>query len=162
MAIATLALCYDNGGVFEGVVKIRRGLAAKVVVGVTTFDQLIRAFDAFSSDIASNVNPRENPAVAKRTLVAVKEIQDKCHHYAPLAMKRASTDVSYLNQSASWSRFILWLLCAGYAIYAFSLGGVRESLGVNPNAGDPLMDLFQKVLAVLCLVGLSLIILIDQ
>jgi len=30
MAIATLALCYDNGAVFEGVVKMRRGQAAKV------------------------------------------------------------------------------------------------------------------------------------
>jgi hypothetical protein len=30
MAIATLALCYNNHGVFTGVVKIRRGLSAKV------------------------------------------------------------------------------------------------------------------------------------
>jgi farnesyl-diphosphate farnesyltransferase len=30
MAIATLALCYNNGKVFEGVVKMRRGQTAVV------------------------------------------------------------------------------------------------------------------------------------
>ena len=30
MAIATLAQCYNNGKVFEGVVKLRRGQTAKV------------------------------------------------------------------------------------------------------------------------------------
>ena len=30
MAIATLAQCYDNGRVFEGVVKMRRGQTATV------------------------------------------------------------------------------------------------------------------------------------
>lgn len=31
MAIATLALCYNNYNVFTGVVKIRRGLTAKIM-----------------------------------------------------------------------------------------------------------------------------------
>jgi len=30
MAAGTLALCYDNGGLFEGVVKMRRGETARV------------------------------------------------------------------------------------------------------------------------------------
>ena len=32
MAIATLAECYDNEKVFEGVVKIRRGLSARIML----------------------------------------------------------------------------------------------------------------------------------
>jgi hypothetical protein len=35
MAIATLALCYNNHGVFTGVVKIRRGLSAKVCLHIS-------------------------------------------------------------------------------------------------------------------------------
>ena len=34
MAIATLALCYSNYSVFTGVVKIRRGQTAKIIVGI--------------------------------------------------------------------------------------------------------------------------------
>ena len=40
MAIATLALCYNNGEVFEGVVKIRKGLAVTLMLEATSMDSV--------------------------------------------------------------------------------------------------------------------------
>ena len=36
---ATLAACYNNGKVFEGVVKIRRGKTAKIVTELNSYEE---------------------------------------------------------------------------------------------------------------------------
>jgi farnesyl-diphosphate farnesyltransferase len=38
MAIATLAKCYDNYGIFTGVVKIRKGTAVSLMMKATSMD----------------------------------------------------------------------------------------------------------------------------
>ncbi|EOX97879.1 Squalene synthase 1 isoform 2 [Theobroma cacao] len=48
MAIGTLALCYDNIEVFRGVVKMRRGLTAKVIDRTNTMADVYGAFYDFS------------------------------------------------------------------------------------------------------------------
>ena len=66
-------------------------------------------------------------------------------------------------QSSSFtSKALLLLLSVGYASYAFSLGGVRESLGVSPVGGDPAIDIVQKVIAVLCVIGMSIILVLPE
>ncbi|KAI8477155.1 MAG: farnesyl-diphosphate farnesyltransferase [Monoraphidium minutum] len=47
MAAGTLALCYNNGGVFEGVVKMRRGETARIFDEVHTMGDTMRWFTAF-------------------------------------------------------------------------------------------------------------------
>ncbi|OAE23620.1 hypothetical protein AXG93_4316s1550 [Marchantia polymorpha subsp. ruderalis] len=53
MAIGTLALCYNNIHVFRGVVKIRRGLTAKIMEGTKTMSDVYAAFDDFSGILAA-------------------------------------------------------------------------------------------------------------
>lgn len=47
MALGTLALCYNNGGVFEGVVKMRRGLTAHVFARCDSLSQALEWFRQF-------------------------------------------------------------------------------------------------------------------
>lgn len=53
MAAATLALCYDNHGVFEGVVKMRRGETAVVLLRTRTMEDVYLGFARFAREIAS-------------------------------------------------------------------------------------------------------------
>lgn len=44
MAVGTLALCYNNPAVFTGVVKLRRGLSAKVMDKTKSMEHVYRDF----------------------------------------------------------------------------------------------------------------------
>lgn len=68
MAIATLALCYDNYGVFTGVVKIRRGLAVKLMMESTSFVSLIRIFTAHTASIEARIPAGDPLAESTRQL----------------------------------------------------------------------------------------------
>jgi len=56
MAIATLTKIYNNPNVFTGVVKIRKGLTAKLMMDVDDFESLRSYFRFFARDILSRLN----------------------------------------------------------------------------------------------------------
>ncbi|CAI7917697.1 unnamed protein product [Closterium sp. NIES-54] len=57
MAMGTLALCYNNIGVFEGVVKMRKGLAAKVMEQTWSMADVRSSFTDFGFEILKKVRP---------------------------------------------------------------------------------------------------------
>lgn len=71
MAIATLADLYNNPDVFTGVVKIRKGMAAKLILDTKTKDGLYKWFYYFAKDIRSRI-PNSDPNAS-----ATKEICDE-------------------------------------------------------------------------------------
>ncbi|KAM5548663.1 hypothetical protein ABKV19_000201 [Rosa sericea] len=76
MAIGTLALCYNNIEVFRGVVKMRRGLTAKVIDRTRTMGDVYAAFYDFSSIIKSKVD-KKDPSATK-TLSRLESVQKTC------------------------------------------------------------------------------------
>jgi len=62
MAIATLAKCFNNHDVFTGVVKIRKGLAVKMIVDSKSLAGVEYWFRFFVNDIKSKVNPLDPSA----------------------------------------------------------------------------------------------------
>ncbi|WOL04211.1 squalene synthase-like [Canna indica] len=76
MAIGTLALCYNNVEVFRGVVKMRRGLTAKVINQTNTMADVYGAFYEFSSMLKSKID--HNDPNAKVTHQRVDAIQNVC------------------------------------------------------------------------------------
>nr|ANO43006.1 squalene synthase 1 [Gynostemma pentaphyllum] len=76
MAIGTLALCYNNIEVFRGVVKMRRGLTAKVIDRTKTMADVYGAFFDFSVMLKAKVN-RSDPNATK-TLSRLEAIQKTC------------------------------------------------------------------------------------
>eukprot|EP00121_Abeoforma_whisleri_P009483 Awhi_evm1s8720 len=76
MAIATLSLCYNNPNVFTGVVKIRKGLAVKLMMQATSMESVHCIFDEGIRDIFVNL-PLDDQAHE------TCKILRKCAHLSP-------------------------------------------------------------------------------
>nr|UTU07504.1 squalene synthase [Ailanthus altissimus] len=76
MAIGTLGLCYNNIEVFRGVVKMRRGLTAKVIDRTNKMADVYGAFYDFSCMLKPKIN--KNDPNAAKTLSRVEAIQKAC------------------------------------------------------------------------------------
>ncbi|KAL5563109.1 hypothetical protein UlMin_032856 [Ulmus minor] len=83
MAIGTLAMCYNNVEVFRGVVKMRRGLTAKVIDRTKTMADVYGSFYDFSSMLKSKVD-LDDPN-AKKTLSRLERIQKICRDSGSLS-----------------------------------------------------------------------------
>lgn len=59
MAIATLALCYNNYSVFQGVVKIRKGLAVSLMMEGTSMDSVFGIFERHMLELKRKINPAD-------------------------------------------------------------------------------------------------------
>ncbi|KAG0450253.1 hypothetical protein HPP92_026971 [Vanilla planifolia] len=69
MAIGTLALCYNNVEVFRGVVKVRRGMTARISYHIKTMADVYAAFYDFSNMLESKINEKDPNANLTRKLV---------------------------------------------------------------------------------------------
>ncbi|XP_054787011.1 squalene synthase 2-like [Prosopis cineraria] len=87
MAIGTLALCYNNIEVFRGVVKMRRGLTAKVIDRTKTMSDVYGAFFDFSCMLESKVD--KNDPNAAKTLSRVEAIQKACRESGLLSKRKS-------------------------------------------------------------------------
>lgn len=82
MAIATLGECYNNGKVFEGVVKIRRSLTAKLVLQTRCMDDLYTLFFEYAVAMLGRVEDADPNARETRKLL--NEVIDICQpHVSP-------------------------------------------------------------------------------
>ncbi|KAF5443865.1 hypothetical protein F2P56_036389 [Juglans regia] len=87
MAIGTLALCYNNIEVFRGVVKMRRGLTAKVIDRTKMMADVYGAFFDFSCMLKSKVN-KSDPNATK-TLSRLEAVQKTCRDSGVLNKRKS-------------------------------------------------------------------------
>nr|XP_029143819.1 squalene synthase isoform X2 [Arachis hypogaea] len=104
MAIGTLALCYNNIEVFRGVVKMRRGLTAKVIDRTKTMADVYGSFFDFSCMIKSKVD--QNDPNAAKTLSRLEAIQKTCRESGLLSKRK----LYVLPNKASYSSTIILIL----------------------------------------------------
>lgn len=114
MAIGTLAMCYNNIGVFRGVVKMRRGLTAKVIDRTKTMADVYGAFFDFASMLESKVD--KNDPNATKTSSRLEAIQKTCRESGLLTKRK-----SYVlrNESAYGSTMILLLVILLSIFFAY-------------------------------------------
>ncbi|KAL5196821.1 hypothetical protein ABZP36_000333 [Zizania latifolia] len=75
MALATYALCYNNMNVFRGVVKMRRGLTARIINETNSMSDVYIAFYEFSSLLEAKIDDNDpNAALTRERVNAIKEI----------------------------------------------------------------------------------------
>lgn len=74
MAIATLADLYDNPKVFTGVVKIRKGMAAQLILDTKSTGGLHKWFNILAKDILKRV--RSSDPCAQKTVKICRTIID--------------------------------------------------------------------------------------
>nr|ADW27427.1 squalene synthase [Astragalus membranaceus] len=115
MAIGTLALCYNNIVVFRGVVKMRRGLTAKVIDRTKTMADVYGAFFDFASLLECKVD--KNDPNATKTLSRLEAIQKNCRESGLLSKRK-----SYVLRSADTygSTMILILVALFSIMFAYS------------------------------------------
>ena len=76
MAIATLDKVFANPDVFTGVVKIRKGLACKLILEASTMEEVHATFAHFIGTIVSRID-RSDPA-SSRTLQICNHVTSLC------------------------------------------------------------------------------------
>ncbi|XVE48973.1 hypothetical protein DITRI_Ditri01bG0044800 [Diplodiscus trichospermus] len=87
MAIGTLALCYNNIEVFRGVVKMRRGLTAKVIDRTNTMADVYGAFYDFSCMLKAKVD--NNDPNAQKTSGRLDSILKTCRDSGVLNKRKS-------------------------------------------------------------------------
>ncbi|KAK8700060.1 hypothetical protein V6N13_018465 [Hibiscus sabdariffa] len=87
MAIGTLALCYNNIEVFRGVVKMRRGLTAKVIDRTNSMADVYGAFYDFSCMLKAKVD--HNDPNAQKTVSRLDSILKTCRDSGVLNERRS-------------------------------------------------------------------------
>ncbi|KAG5624906.1 hypothetical protein H5410_010124 [Solanum commersonii] len=120
MAIGTLAMCYDNIEVFRGVVKMRRGLTAKVIDRTKTMADVYGAFFDFSCMLKSKVN--NNDPNATKTLKRLDAILKTCRDSGTLNKRK-----SYIIRSKpNYSPVLIVVIFIILAIILAQLSGNRS------------------------------------
>ncbi|XP_047325770.1 squalene synthase 2 [Impatiens glandulifera] len=114
MAIGTIAICYNNIEVFRGVVKMRRGLTAKVIDRTNTMEDVYGAFYDFSGMLNAKVDKNDPNAI--KTLNRIETIQKVCQESGTLN-KRKSYIIS--NGPMNSSTVILILFAVVAMLFAY-------------------------------------------
>ncbi|KAH0894626.1 hypothetical protein HID58_057055 [Brassica napus] len=113
MAIGTLALCYNNVQVFRGVVKLRRGLTAKVIDRTKTMADVYGAFHDFSCMLKTKVD--KNDPNASMTLNRLEAVQKVCRDTGVLHKRK-----SYINDKGrSYNVYIVMLVILLAIVFAY-------------------------------------------
>ncbi|CAN7032245.1 hypothetical protein HID58_029709 [Brassica napus] len=113
MAIGTLALCYNNVQVFRGVVKLRRGLTAKVIDRTKTMADVYGAFYDFSCMLKTKVD--KNDPNASMTLNRLEAVQKVCRDTGVLQKRK-----SYINDKGqSYNVYIVMLVILLAIVFAY-------------------------------------------
>eukprot|EP00002_Diphylleia_rotans_P006551 TRINITY_DN15910_c0_g1_i1.p1 TRINITY_DN15910_c0_g1~~TRINITY_DN15910_c0_g1_i1.p1 ORF type:complete len:424 (+),score=113.87 TRINITY_DN15910_c0_g1_i1:50-1321(+) len=112
MAIATLSECFNNERVFEGVVKIRTGLSAKLMIQTRNMSALAAFFDQFLFQMKRKINNQDpNSKLTKeRITIARMELLP----YLPQGYK---SEPSLIDGNAA-RLVILIAVFAGYYLYS--------------------------------------------
>jgi farnesyl-diphosphate farnesyltransferase len=77
MAMATLSEVYNNPKVFKGVVKVRKGLSCKMMLGANDMATVGRYFNLFAQKIEAKM-----PSPTRKTAVLMKEVKQLTITYA--------------------------------------------------------------------------------
>eukprot|EP01095_Lingulamoeba_sp_RSL-Kostka_P018260 TRINITY_DN995_c0_g3_i1.p1 TRINITY_DN995_c0_g3~~TRINITY_DN995_c0_g3_i1.p1 ORF type:complete len:407 (+),score=127.46 TRINITY_DN995_c0_g3_i1:197-1417(+) len=92
MAIGTLSLCFNNPDVFSGVVKLRRGVSAKIMLNVKNGMSAVYSwFHYFACEIENKID--EDDPNAERLQNLVKKIKDICSPNLEIVRSIGGTEI---------------------------------------------------------------------
>jgi len=98
MAIATLSACYNNHGVFTGVVKIRKGEAVKLIIQSRSLTNLAEVFDDHLRKIQRRIFNQGNPINAATAAIVQKSLQrDIAPLYTPSPARGLFSSPAFLG-----------------------------------------------------------------
>jgi len=107
MAIATLAVCYNNHKVFTGVVKVRRGQTAKIMVDIQEkgIKGVYEQFLSWTNQLARKI--QKSDPNAKRTTELVQQIRKTCEAQVGTPSSFGLKDVLAIATLAASSAYLV-------------------------------------------------------
>lgn len=146
MAAATLALCYDNGAVFEGVVKMRRGATAKVFATVGDMGDLYQQFASWCVVLRRKARRavRAGDPTAPRLLKAVDGVLEACE----TGCRQLDRP---LSPPAVGPKIAAVAVCAAYLTYTLGPSVAPDTAPLPPTDLASGLALAQQIAALLLL-----------
>ncbi|KAG7577954.1 Isoprenoid synthase domain superfamily [Arabidopsis thaliana x Arabidopsis arenosa] len=130
MAIGTLSLCYDNVQVFRSVVKVRRGITAKVMDRTKTMDDVYGAFYDFSCMLNAKVDKKDPNAT--ETLHRLEVVQKLCRDIGVLQKRN-----SLVKDGAQPKPLIIVMLLVLLLAIGFAYLRANRVIEINNAISDP-------------------------
>ena len=148
MAIGTLEACYNNYGVFTGVVKMRRGETAKIMWFMNDYTDACVLFRHYSKLIAAKaqvqVKADSNRLKIIQICQRIEEITTERIH-----MKEADVGSDLDPAPLSLTTRILFLIVSlMFGAYAWKLDKARELFGIPPHDNTTIIDVVNMFIAV--------------
>lgn len=121
---------------------------------MNSIDDLYSFFKHFAGEIGAKCQslPTGSDPSIKNTLEIVEKVENICA--SGLKDKQTSNPLEEKDDDRPiewWVRALVVILMVGYGSYAFGIGNVRRSLGVRPDAGHWVVDVIQKLIAMIML-----------
>ncbi|XP_024990753.1 squalene synthase-like [Cynara cardunculus var. scolymus] len=113
MAIGTLSLCYNNIEVFRGVVKLRRGLTAKIIDRTKTMADVYSAFYDFCSLLKIKVDLKDPNAHV--TITSIESAQKICRESGTLDKRKSYIADDLPNYGPAMIAILVVILAILYA-----------------------------------------------
>eukprot|EP00892_Ulva_mutabilis_P000017 jgi/Ulvmu1/10015/UM059_0064.1 len=136
MALSTLALCYNNGKVFEGVVKMRRGQTAVVFDQVENMGSLYQQFFKWGNLLLDKAKERQaagDPS-ADTVIEEITTVLGAC----PAGAERHGVPLVVPSQKPL--KLFVVVVCLMFCLLAFNLALVRNVLHMPDTATSALAD----------------------
>jgi len=150
MAMGTLSLCYNNPEVFRGIVKMRRGQTATLMMGLDGMESLYRSYSEFARSISmkcQGVHGPKDEEIMKLTLKRVERIEELCAKGIARYEKSRDPKQTAVDEPIPIPvRLGVLFMFGGYFMYAWGMRDLRDSLGVD-RPGDYRIDILQKTMA---------------
>ncbi|KAG7666618.1 putative Squalene synthase LSS [Nannochloris sp. 'desiccata'] len=137
MAMGTLAVCFNNHKVFEGVVKMRRGETAKVFWNMDDFSDACGMFVYYSRIISATAQGQagNDPHIGEILEVCDRIEGTAVQHLTTLGKAEArSLHLDSTLKIPLPARLFMVIMAAIYAAYAWQIEEVRSMMGL-PNRG---------------------------
>jgi len=156
MAMGTLSLLYNNGRVFEGVVKLRRGLTARVFDEVYSMSDVFSWYVNFLEQLQAKVEREvaaHDPTLLE-TVEAVGHCLELCRHGQEKAQAATAASAT-LSSTERLVDFGLLMVAGAWCYRVFGLGSNLPESALSLGSGVFLEEYpgVEKALAVMLLVA---------
>ena len=147
MAIGTLEACYNNHGVFTGVVKMRRGETAKIMWYMKDYTDACTLFRHYAKLIAAKAQVQaKHDASSEKILEICQRIEETTtERIVTHAPERSDLDAAPLPLS---TRVLLLIVSLMFSAYAWKLDKARELFGLPVHETTTLVDVVNMFIAI--------------
>lgn len=151
MAIGTLEACYNNHGVFTGVVKMRRGETAKIMWYMNDYTDACVLFRHYSKLIAAKAQVQ---ALGDPNREKVLELCERIQTITSERIQLHKPDISDVDAAPlpMTTRVLFLIISLMFGAYAWKVDKARELFGIPSHSNTTVVDVINMFIAVVLVI----------